>query len=559
MKSKIESYIKENQEAFNTHEPTSNLWGSVQSNIPASTVVRQVKWLKSLGIGLGVTTLGLTSYFLMTEKNASTLETVVIEQTIPVEDKLETTLLIEEPSDVTQNEKEESPLLAPSKLTYYPINMASLDLKSIEKKSYLATYKTPVLSDSRFSPSSYSLGNVKDSKSSSTVTRNVWKDTLFEGVKKVVLNSSFMDLKVTQHDKSYVSFNSEVPSERQEKELKEADFKLNFERLGDVLTITTCIKPKKRCKIHCDDENNALITLHVPAQTELELRSSSGNIEVTKLESKYLKVNSSLGDLILKNVTSEFDLHNALGDIELTSLKGDAKVTSSSGDVDIITVEGSYEVRATLGNLFIENLKGSLQANSTSGDIILKEIESKYMVNVHSSLGNVDAEKLVCPIKVTTTAGNVYLDNLEGDFILKSSLGNHKLNHVKGSGSINSTTGDIRLYAIHGDVKIRSTLGDVKYEASSGAGLIESNSGDVRLKDITLSDNLTVICTLGDIDIEVENAGSEISYALKTTQGDIDVSLGDERIEGKKELAAGNGNIQISLTTSSGSINLKSN
>ncbi len=114
------------------------------------------------------------------------------------------------------------------------------------------------------------------------------------------------------------------------------------------------------------------LELTVPATLALDIRDSSGDIEIREAGS--VSVKDSSGDIDLSRVENA-SVQDSSGDIEIDGVSGDVTVVQdSSGDIRGRNIGGSVVV-----------------ANDSSGDIRFRDVEGDFLVERDSS-GDVIAE-----------------------------------------------------------------------------------------------------------------------------------------------------------------------
>ncbi len=194
---------------------------------------------------------------------------------------------------------------------------------------------------------------------------------------------------------------------------------------------------------------------------ELELETTSGNIELSKLTSKSLNASTISGSIFASNITSDkTNAQTASGDIHLQDIKGKIEANSISGSMDIIGGNDKISLGTTTGYINLTKADGIVTANSISGEIQITE--SKGGANIESVSGSVyyfcDAltedsdfsttsgslnisipENSDVEFDATTVSGSIYTFFGEKDREVKKKIGNGsvELKAETVSGSIN--------------------------------------------------------------------------------------------------------------------------
>lgn len=141
--------------------------------------------------------------------------------------------------------------------------------------------------------------------------------------------------------------------------------------------------------------DHSKIILMIPENVELEditIDASAGDITIYDIECFGLSVDSSMGDIELKNVFVNGDttIDQDLGDIHFTGrLQGDSTFDSSMGDVEIkiqdSDEEYTYACDTSLGDVDIKDAKHKKKNSSTNS-------MAQYAITVDNSLGDIKLE-----------------------------------------------------------------------------------------------------------------------------------------------------------------------
>ncbi|MGE5682998.1 MAG: DUF4097 family beta strand repeat-containing protein, partial [Bacillota bacterium] len=167
------------------------------------------------------------------------------------------------------------------------------------------------------------------------------------------------------------------------------------------------------------------------------------------------------------------------------------------------------------------------------------------------------------------------------NFTYKTSSGDLKGEDFSAkSSSIRTSSGDVRIGGFGGDLGLETSSGDavIEYALKSGKADITTSSGEIRL--VNFSGDLNTKAQSGDIkidyavfnnNIDMRSSSGEIELNLpsdsqfgirvNTSSGDIrtdfSVAQSGEIDEDKLEGSVGNGNGNITITTSSGDVKIR--
>lgn len=226
------------------------------------------------------------------------------------------------------------------------------------------------------------------------------------------------------------------------------------------------------------------------------------------------------------------------------------------GNIEYVSSSGNLEISdATLDNLTIK---------LTSGDINIQDIDLKNKFDLSSTSGNSNISKLNAnSMSYQSTSGDRNFRNItiKEDIDINSTSGRTQLYDITCNQlSIDSTSGDINI----GDTKldlliIGSRSGTINVEDLDGGTQIETTSGYTKLSFSNAQENIYVKSLSGNVDIILpDNLGFTLNS--KTTSGDIDCEFSLTNMKtGKHSLSGvyGNGEVDISISVTSGDINIK--
>jgi hypothetical protein len=164
------------------------------------------------------------------------------------------------------------------------------------------------------------------------------------------------------------------------------------------------------------------VRVRMPAGIRLELRDSSGDLEVSGL-------------------TNGLDLKDSSGDIKLTDLAGDVTVTDTSGDIDVRKISGNFTVLSdSSGDINVDDVKGNaVVEEDSSGDISLTHVDGDARVDRDSS-GDINFSDVGRDAVVGVDGtGDITAANVRGNFTV---------------GAKSSKSGEIRQRDVKGQVTL---------------------------------------------------------------------------------------------------------
>jgi hypothetical protein len=140
--------------------------------------------------------------------------------------------------------------------------------------------------------------------------------------------------------------------------------------------------------------NDTHFAIRVPARTTVNLNTSGGAIEVSRLTGR-LTMHTSGGSLRLDDIEGPVDGKTSGGSIRMRSVRGDAAVNTSGGGIDIVDVRGGLKATTSGGGIDIDGVSGDVYASTSGGGVRIREAG-----------GRVDARSSGGPVTVRFAAGN---------------------------------------------------------------------------------------------------------------------------------------------------------
>ncbi|TAH19643.1 MAG: hypothetical protein EAZ08_08055 [Cytophagales bacterium] len=229
-------------------------------------------------------------------------------------------------------------------------------------------------------------------------------DTSYEGITKLVVRGSFCDVNVVGGSGSGVSLNGKITGSGDNSK----DLKIMHRQSGNTLEVWID-RPNRNSNWSWGWNNmNGKLDLKVPAQIDLMVDNSSGNVGVQGITYATCDISASSGDVKAEKMTTDLKIRATSGDISAEQIKGSVKARTTSGsqrlsavtgkidaeatsgDIRIDTAEGDIAGETTSGSWDIENAKGAFDLRSTSGDIEGKNIMLTSSSNFRSSSGEID-------------------------------------------------------------------------------------------------------------------------------------------------------------------------
>jgi len=176
----------------------------------------------------------------------------------------------------------------------------------------------------------------------------------------------------------------------------------------------------------CNFQGESRWTVTVPAQTKIEFKAASGDLDITGLK-KSIEAKVASGDITAKDLNGNITIKSASGDIDFTNANGEIEIHSASGEINLSKVSGSLEIKAVSGDIEAKAVecKGDSEFISVSGDVeVIMAKTSNADINLKTVSGDVTLNYNGNPVKghftFTGKKGSISSDiSLESEEISK--------------------------------------------------------------------------------------------------------------------------------------------
>ena len=153
-------------------------------------------------------------------------------------------------------------------------------------------------------------------------------------------------------------------------------------------------------------------TITVPAKTEIELETASGNISLEGLSAN-LEISSASGDVTVEKCQGDLELETASGDLIFSNCEGDFEISSASGDINISKIKGDIELSTASGDIDIEDSQGAFELETASGDIQAVRLDMQSASEFSTASGDIELVLSGSPVNslsLSSASGDVILD-----------------------------------------------------------------------------------------------------------------------------------------------------
>ncbi len=192
----------------------------------------------------------------------------------------------------------------------------------------------------------------------------------------------------------------------------------------------------------------ARFTIKAPTRLALDLKTSGGDIEVSRIQGESV-VRTSGGDIELKRLEGPVTAKTSGGDLNVSEITGRLTIATSGGDVTVRGAAGDVEAKTSGGDIDLTGVDGQVYARTSGGDIVIELIGDNRGVEARTSGGNIrlKANELIAgDIYARSSGGSVSCDfpvTIRGK--LKRNMIEGKLNGGGQAITLSTTGGNIRL------------------------------------------------------------------------------------------------------------------
>jgi DUF4097 and DUF4098 domain-containing protein YvlB len=202
--------------------------------------------------------------------------------------------------------------------------------------------------------------------------------------------------------------------------------------------------------------NNGSLYFEVPGNTDLNIRTSSGEVVIRNMASESVSAESSSGMISISNILSDLRVNSSSGDVNIGMVEGNVRAESSSGQIEIIDVSGAVTLSSSSGDLRLSSIDGAIEASSSSGRVTLEAVNGT--VDLQTSSGNITGADVL----------------ITGDSAFESSSGrididfSNQLNEI--SFRLKSSSGMLEVGNLRKEKQLAAGEGAMKVTGESSSG-----------------------------------------------------------------------------------------
>jgi len=158
---------------------------------------------------------------------------------------------------------------------------------------------------------------------------------------------------------------------------------------------------------HWNNDLDVHFVVNVPAQYNVDLKTSGGDIVVSDLNGE-VHARTSGGDVSLGRINGAVDAHTSGGDVSMAEGHTTAMLSTSGGDIKVGDATGALSVKTSGGSIDIRRAQSDLKAHTSGGSIEIGDAGGS--IDASSSGGSIRARLSRQPradSKLSTSGGGI--------------------------------------------------------------------------------------------------------------------------------------------------------
>lgn len=176
-------------------------------------------------------------------------------------------------------------------------------------------------------------------------------------------------------------------------------------------------------------------------------------------------------------------------------------IETSGGDISVKNLFGDFKLDTSGGDITLINTNGKLKAETSGGDITLNK--HKGVMSLSTSGGDIKCEEAIGDLHAETSGGDINIDLTDGKLFAETSGGDISINYTGSNKGIDASTSGGTIH-----VKLPSDF-KAKVHLETSGGEISNNFSNSKSERVRRS----------EVDVEFNGGGGILK--LETTGGDI--------------------------------------
>jgi Toastrack DUF4097 len=192
-----------------------------------------------------------------------------------------------------------------------------------------------------------------------------------------------------------------------------------------------------------DGNRDLKFIFHVPANFNLNLSTSGGDVITSGELAGDVELTTSGGDLKIDDVNGTVDGKTSGGDITVHNLEKDATLSTSGGDIQVDHASSNLEISTSGGDITVGTVGKNLDASTAGGDVNIGKVGGELHANTSS--GDMTIGKIGGNVDISTSGGDISLESGNGRVVANTSGGDVTAANASGSIDISSSGGTIKV------------------------------------------------------------------------------------------------------------------
>ena len=280
---------------------------------------------------------------------------------------------------------------------------------------------------------------------------------------------------------------------------------------------------------------------------------------ISTSESPRVEVTACQGDLVVATWDNAEVLIEVEGEEVLTvEEREDTIALVANRDCSLTVPAGaSLVVIQAQGNLFVQGARGSMEATTVQGDAQFQD--GAASTSLSTVQGDLMVERWGAAVSAGAVQGDARVRQVDGPVEFGTVNGDLLAEEINGPLSARSVAGDASLRQLNGMLYLSDVGADLVGRAWTAGADVAQVGGDLSLKTVFAGPFTYDIQARGNLVVKAL-PGSNAAFTLQTAKGQVRAKdiTGKMTEEGQWKGAVGDGQAQVTLTSTHGNMLLKS-
>ncbi len=150
------------------------------------------------------------------------------------------------------------------------------------------------------------------------------------------------------------------------------------------------------------------VTIQAPAELALEIRDSTGDIDISSFAA--LELDDENGDVDIEYITGDVEIEDGTGDMRLAHIGGALTIDDGNGDLDIRDVAGPVQLFDGSGDTWLEEVYADVLIEDGNGDLDIRKIDGD--VAIQDGSGDIDVRDVSGTVSIRDGNGDIHVENV---------------------------------------------------------------------------------------------------------------------------------------------------